>query len=321
MVAQPGADPREVIRHADSAMRDAKRAGGNRVRVYEERMRSTAGRVLQLGSALRHALERDELEVAYQPLVELAGGQIVGAEALLRWRHPELGAISPVEFIPVAEETGQIVALGDWVLEQGSAAVRAIGVRVGLAVNASALQIEDPELPRRVAELIERSGLDARDLAIEITETALLHADVRVSDTLSALKALGVSIVLDDFGTGFSSLALLKRHPVDAIKIDRHFVSGLPDDPDDIAIVSAVISMAKSLGLSVTAEGVETAEQLRGRARARRRPRPGLPARPTGRRRVAGRGLRVLDAGLALAGIDHRRCGVLPSDTTREGDR
>ena len=127
VVAQPGADPREVIRHADSAMRDAKRAGGNRVRVYEERMRSTAGRVLQLGSALRHALERGELEVAYQPLVDLKSGLIVGAEALLRWRHPELGSISPAEFIPVAEETGQIIALGDWVLEQGCAAVRALG--------------------------------------------------------------------------------------------------------------------------------------------------------------------------------------------------
>jgi diguanylate cyclase (GGDEF)-like protein/PAS domain S-box-containing protein len=248
----------EVLRDADAAMYRAKGGGKGRFEVFDARMRASLVERLQIEEDLRRALERDELRLHYQPVVSLPDGAIVGAEALVRWEHPERGLLAPAAFIAVAEESGLIVPLGTWVL--GEACRQAAAWRRTVSVNLSARQISHSD----VAELLERTlretGLDPALVELELTESVLMEqAAMR---TLVRLRELGVRLVLDDFGTGYSSLSYLKRFPIDALKIDREFIDGLGAEPEATAIVSAVLSMAQALELDVVAEGVETEAQL-----------------------------------------------------------
>jgi diguanylate cyclase (GGDEF)-like protein len=264
-LAGGGASAAEAIRCANSALYEAKRKGlGTGVYTAELHQRATVQ--LQLDSALRRAIEREELHIAYQPIVRLADDRTVAVEALLRWSHPELGAVSPADFIPAAEETGLILRLGDWVLAQAAAQARAwngpCAEPLRVAVNVSARQLADRTLPDRVERILAAESLDPALLVLEVTETALVDHDVLAAESLSRLHALGVRIELDDFGTGYSSFGRLRRLPIDAIKVDREFTAGLGTDRDATAIVTAMIGLAHGLGLSVTAEGVETEAQL-----------------------------------------------------------
>jgi EAL domain-containing protein (putative c-di-GMP-specific phosphodiesterase class I) len=212
-------------------------------------------------------IERDELRAHYQPIVSVADGSVVGLEALMRWHHDGLGPVSPLEFIPIAEDTGLIVPLGAWMLErvcrQSVLWEQELGVAPPpISVNLSARQVAHAEIVPTVAATLERNGLPGSRLALEITESVLVEEAESPWNTLESLKKLGVSLVLDDFGTGYSSLAYLKRFPVDVVKIDRTFVDGLGCDAEDSAIVRAVVGMAQALELGVVAEGVETEQQL-----------------------------------------------------------
>ncbi|MEK9133292.1 MAG: EAL domain-containing protein, partial [Pseudomonadota bacterium] len=227
--------------------------------------RRTAKR-LQLETALRHALERNELLLHYQPQVNLKTGKIIGAEALLRWQHPEMGLIPPLDFIPLAEETGLIIPIGEWVLRtacrQAQAWHRAGFSRFQVAVNLSGRQLQHRDLAKLVKKVLKETGLNPRHLDLELTESLLMH---NTGETLAAMEELhthGAAFSMDDFGTGYSSLSYLKRFPIDTLKIDQSFVRDIPTDPDDAAIAQAIIAMAHSLGIRVIAEGVETAKQL-----------------------------------------------------------
>ena len=217
-------------------------------------------------NALHRALERGEFRLFFQPIVSLSDARCVGAEALLRWQHPERGLVGPAEFIPLAEETGLIVEMGWWVLEEAARHAARWQLEhpapFQVAINLSARQLVHPDLADRVAEVIEHTGVQPASLCFEITESVLMDDAETVLDVISRVRALGVQFAIDDFGTGYSSLGYLKRFPVDSVKVDRSFVSGLGTDPGDAAIVSAVIGLAHALGLRVTAEGVETEEQL-----------------------------------------------------------
>ncbi|MBV9465497.1 MAG: EAL domain-containing protein [Solirubrobacterales bacterium] len=206
------------------------------------------------------------MRLEFQPVTDLAASETVAVEALLRWSSPSLGEVSPVEFIPVAEDTGAIIPIGAWVLRESCETIARVNESLGrsleLGVNVSAHQIANPGFALSVQQTLHHAEFPAELLTLEITETALMRPDTVTARTLRELEALGVRIVLDDFGTGFSSLCWLKDHPLDAIKVDQSFVGGLPDDPRDRAIVAAVIDMAKALGCTVTAEGVETEGQL-----------------------------------------------------------
>jgi diguanylate cyclase len=257
-----------LIKDADAAMYRAKREGGNNHQFYTEEMNVQASERLMLERDLRHALDRDELLLHYQPQVDLATGDIVGAEALLRWQHHERGLVSPADFIPVLEETGLIIPVGEWVLEE---ACRQVGAwhdsgfaQIRIAVNLSARQLPRGDLVDAVERALEESGLDPGCLELEITESLLVEdseAGLRAVDLLKNAVG-GLSISLDDFGTGYSSLSRLKALPIERLKIDRSFINGVTTDSGDSAITAAVISLAHSLRLQVTAEGVETAEQL-----------------------------------------------------------
>jgi diguanylate cyclase (GGDEF)-like protein len=266
LIAGPGADAREAIRQADGAMYEAKRAGGDRIVFFRGSRRAHEGRRLALGRELRGAETRGELAIAFQPVFELETGEITAVEALLRWNHPTLGAVSPAEFVPVAEDTGSIVPIGAWVLRESCETIRRIsevaGRPIELAVNVSGRQIAHPGFAQTVQKTLSHAQFPTAQLTLEITETALIRADAVIARTLRELEAHGVRIVLDDFGTGFSSLSWLKEHPLNAIKIDRGFVSGLAEDFRDQAIVSSLVGMSRALGCTVTAEGVETEEQL-----------------------------------------------------------
>jgi diguanylate cyclase (GGDEF)-like protein len=264
------AGPDEVLLRADTAMYRAKRAGGGRVDFYDESLREEATLRLRMESALRRALDAGELHVALQPIVALSGDQPPTVEALLRWEHPELGAVPPLTFIPIAEEVGLIGEIGEWVLREACAATARLsathGADLHVAVNLSPRQLEDRGLVDRVRAALADAGLPARRLALEITESALLAATDEVRELLAALRALGVRIVLDDFGTGYSSLSSLREHTIDAIKVDRSFVAGIGGEGGDRAIVTAIVGMAHALGCEVTGEGVEdvaTLEALR----------------------------------------------------------
>jgi diguanylate cyclase (GGDEF)-like protein/PAS domain S-box-containing protein len=258
-------DQDTLIRNADAAMYRAKEIGRNNYQFYTPEMNIRAQELLSMESNLRRALDRDEFLLHFQPKASAATGEITGVEALLRWRHPERGLVSPAEFIPVLEETGLIVPVGEWVIKAACEQVRAwqqAGITpVPVAVNLSARQFQSPRLGASIVSVIEASGIEPRFLELEITESSLMqNADSAVS-TLQFLKSRGLRISIDDFGTGYSSLAYLKRFPLDALKIDRSFVRDLTTDPDDATITRAVISMAHSLGLKVIAEGVETESQ------------------------------------------------------------
>jgi diguanylate cyclase (GGDEF)-like protein/PAS domain S-box-containing protein len=257
--------PTDLLENADAAMYRAKERGKARVEVYDESMRALTLRRLHVENALRAAIEKEQLEVFYQAEVDLLNGDITGAEALVRWRDPARGLVSPGEFIPVAEETGLIVPLGAWVLREAcreAARMRTFGFPIKIAVNLSTRQLAHPGLVRLVADTLEEMDLEPSSLCLEITETVLMQDADRAVVLLEELKALGVILSLDDFGTGYSSLSYLRRFPVDEVKVDRSFVDGLVDRPGDASIVSAVRDVTRSLGLGVVAEGIETPEQL-----------------------------------------------------------
>jgi EAL domain-containing protein (putative c-di-GMP-specific phosphodiesterase class I) len=229
-------------------------------------MQAHAARTLVLENALRRALEREQLQLYYQPLVELRTGRVTGAEALLRWRHPEFGTVSPVEFIPVAEASGLVGAIGEWVLRTAVKQLKAwfdSGLpRFSLAVNLSAMQFRHVHLPDLITEILESSQMPAEYLELELTEGAAMEDPLRAIAVMDDLHARGIRMSIDDFGTGYSSLSYLKRFHVYKLKIDQSFVRDITDDPEDKAIVSAIIHMASSLGLQTIAEGVETEGQL-----------------------------------------------------------
>lgn len=266
LVSGDEADEREAVRRAALAVADAKEEGGGTLRLLREDSRPRQERRLAVEGALRNAVERGEMSVAFQPIHDLARERVTGVEALCRWTHPELGAVCPAEFIPIAERTGQIEWLGAWVLREACLALGELQRRYGehavVGVNVSACQLRRPAFADLVTRTLRETGADPRRLVLEVTETTLLSSDPTTAATLRRLDALGCSLVLDDFGTGFCSLAVLKAHPIRGIKIDRSFVTDLPGDPGDLAIVTAIVGMADALGLNVVAEGIETPEQL-----------------------------------------------------------
>jgi diguanylate cyclase (GGDEF)-like protein len=265
MAQDPDQRAEALLRDADAAMYLAKDRGRARFEVFDEAMRDQSTERLVLENALRRAPERGELRALYQPIVRLADGSMVAAEALVRWAHPERGLLTAAQFVPLAEETGIIVPVGGWVLEEAcrqAATWLGDGKAPAVSVNLSALQLNRSDLVDTVDRALKDSGLNPDRLWLEITESVLMEdADTAVA-ALERLRGLGVHLCVDDFGTGYSSLAYLRRFPVDALKVDRSFVAGLGKDPEDSAIVEAVVSMAHSLRLSVVAEGVETDEQL-----------------------------------------------------------
>lgn len=261
-----GKEVTALIRNADTAMYQAKLNGRNDYQLYTDRLTKDADERLRLENDLRRAEERDEFELTYQPQVTLKDKRLVGVEALLYWRHPERGLISPDQFIPLAEDIGIIQQLGAWVLEtacRDAVKWRDSGLgNLRLAVNLSSRQLLDRELPDKVDDILRQTGLPSRYLELEVTESAIMEQPERCIATLERIRALGISLAIDDFGTGYSSLSYLKRLPVQKVKIDREFVSDIPHDSDDLAIVSAVIAMSHSLGLTVVAEGMEKSVQL-----------------------------------------------------------
>ncbi|MDP1900266.1 MAG: EAL domain-containing protein [Rubrivivax sp.] len=254
----------DLMRHAEAAMRAVKSSGRAHYRLHQVRAEGDRREHMRLDHAMRQALVSGRFRLHYQPQVDMASGRIVGAEALIRWRDPELGELSPSRFIPVAEDSGFIVAIGDWVLGQAvrqAALWHQRGRPLPIAINVSALQFEQTNFVDRVASVLAVSGVPASLLELELTESILLHDVEEALHRLQALHRLGVRMAIDDFGTGYSSLAYLKRFPIGKLKIDRSFVQGLPDDDSDAAIVRAILQMAKALGLKVIAEGVETEAQ------------------------------------------------------------
>ncbi len=260
-----GDDAETLLRNADTAMYQAKAIGSNNCQFYTPRMNSALLRNLQLGGLLSQALERGALSLRYQPLRDARSGRLVAAEALLRWEDQELGSISPDEFIPVAEETGLIHPIGEWVLRTAcvqSRSWRDAGYHpIRMAVNLSGQQLRRGTFADLVVQILRETGASADDLDLEITESTIMQDDLVTAKALTTLHAAGVGLTLDDFGTGYSSLSYLRRFPIDRVKIDRSFVAGSIANPDDAALTAAIIAMAHSLRLSVVAEGVETLEQ------------------------------------------------------------
>jgi diguanylate cyclase (GGDEF)-like protein len=261
----PEDTPESLLGDADAAMYRAKDRGRGRYELFDEVMRTSVMARVRMEAELRRALERGELEVWYQPVVDLATGRPTSTEALVRWAHPERGLIMPLDFIPIAEESGLIVALGMQVLEQACAQTAAwqhqLDSPIGVSVNISGRQAINPRFPAQVVAVAERSGIRAGSLALEITESVFMEEADSPVTVLGSFHEMGLALALDDFGTGYSSLSRLKRFPLDALKIDRSFVSGLERNKDDRAIVRATIDMAHAVGLTVVAEGVETSEQ------------------------------------------------------------
>ena len=266
-ISDENATPESLLRDSDAAMYRAKERGRGSIELFDEELRTRVERRMETESALRQALERNEFTVYYQPVVDLLTGAMVSAEALLRWDHPQRGAIMPDEFIPLAEETGLIVPIGAWVLEQACWQLvkwrRTVpSMSVSVAVNLSVRQTAAPDIAGVIEDVLRRTGARAEDLCLELTESIFMEDVVYFERALESLKALGVKLSIDDFGTGYSSLSYLKRFPVDAVKVDRSFVDGLGSDPHDSALVAAILAMAAALDLEVTAEGVETHDQL-----------------------------------------------------------
>ena len=260
-------DSENLLKNADTAMYRVKQEGGNGYRFFTPEMNTLAVGRLETESGLRRAQEREEFVVYYQPKLDLRSGAIIGAEALLRWQHPERGLVAPSEFIPILEETGQIEQVGVWVLQTVCRQIKqwqgAAMPALNVAVNLSGRQLQRNNLSSTIAEILDETGLDPRFLELEVTESMLMHDAQYAVDMLMQIRAKGVvHIDVDDFGTGYSSLSYLKRFPIDALKLDKSFVDGLPHDEDDIAICRAVIALAHSLKLRVIAEGVEHDDQL-----------------------------------------------------------
>lgn len=262
-----GEDPDRLVRNAEAAMYQMVERGGNGLRYYSAEMSAKTAERLRIETGLHQALEgtKGEFLLHYQPQVSLKNGAVMGVEALLRWRHPEFGLVSPATFIPVAEETGQIAAIGEWALRTACAQAMAwhkLGLSMRMSVNLSARQFLDPALVETVKRVLAETKLDPRLLELEVTESILIRRGEGVGDALRALKATGLSLAIDDFGTGYSSLGYLKHLPIDRLKIDQSFVHDVATDKDDTTIVVTVIALAHGLGMKVIAEGVETTKQL-----------------------------------------------------------
>ena len=256
-----GRDAPTLMRNAEAAMHQAKEAGRGQYRFYAPDMNARGHELLALETELRRALERDQFVLHYQPQVDLRTRRIHAAEAVIRWHHPQRGMVSPAHFVPMLEETGLIVPVGDWVLRQACADAARLGLRV--SVNVSAPQFEDPNLVDRIGEILGGAGCTPNWLELEITENILMRDGASATAVLERLHELGVRLAVDDFGTGYSSLAYLKRFPLDVLKIDQTFIQDVTDDLDDAAIVEASISLSHKLGLEAVAEGVESRAQLR----------------------------------------------------------
>lgn len=263
---QDGSDPDVLLRSAESATGNAQAAGGNAYRFYSSELYAIAVETLHLRNALRQAIERREFHLGFQPRVDVSSGAIRGMEVLLRWNHPELGLVPPAKFIPIAEQAGIIDTIGEWVLREACLQMKAwlaAGVKpFRLAVNLSARQLRRADLGERIAAILRETDFDARHLELEITESTLMEDPDRAVLLLKSLRAMGIQITLDDFGMEYSCLGYLKQFPLDYMKIDQAFMRGVPKERDDAAIVKAIITLAKNLGLHVIAEGVETGEQL-----------------------------------------------------------
>jgi diguanylate cyclase (GGDEF)-like protein len=259
-----GQEPEELFRNAQFAVKQAKVAG--KPQVYEPKQATEARRRFSIETELRRALDKDQLKLFYQPLINLKSGEVAGFEALARWTHDDRGEISPTEFIPVAEESGLILQLGRWAMDKAAQTLadwdRKSGEKLPLyvGVNLSAIQVARDDIAAVVASALKSSGLTGDRLTLELTESSIVQDPVRATRVFDALKALDATVAMDDFGTGYSSLAYLQRLPIDVLKIDKSFVSGMMVDPDAVAIVRAVLSLAEALGMSTTAEGIETVE-------------------------------------------------------------
>ena len=259
-------DDQGLLREADIAMYRAKSGGGNAIEFFTPEMNERAVRRMQIESHLQRALDLDEFEVYYQPIVRLPDGQLMGVEALLRWNNPVLGSVSPAEFIPLAERSGIIEPIGAWVLETACRQVKewqdAEWPDLRVAVNLSPRELDRGDAVKMIARALDRSGLPAKSLEVEVTERVLLDDVERVSATFRQIKELGVGLCIDDFGTGYSSLSYLRNYPFDVLKIDRAFIHDATRHNSGVALLRAILAMAESLGLKVVAEGVETKTQM-----------------------------------------------------------
>lgn len=266
MTPDDGDEAQALIMNAEAAMSSAKRSGGNGLTFYAHEMSASSAEKLVLETHLRHAVQRSELFLNYQPILNGSTGRTSGVEALLRWRHPQRGVIPPDRFIPLADESGLIVEIGAWVMREACTQGRIWheqGMQdLSMSVNVSAVQFAQPRLLETVRTTLEDTGFPAEKLVLEITESVLMKDAETTIGMLKALKNMGVRISMDDFGTGYSSLSYLKRFPIDIVKIDKSFVRDINDDPDDAAIIRVIIALARSLRLTTVAEGVETPEQL-----------------------------------------------------------
>jgi EAL domain-containing protein (putative c-di-GMP-specific phosphodiesterase class I) len=261
-----GDNASDLMKNADIAMYSAKKLGRNNYQYYSRKLNEAAVHKLEIESRLRRAVEKGELELFYQPQVDLATGNICGAESLLRWRDPELGAISPEVFVPIAEEYGLIVPISEWVIvqacRQASKWQATCPNPITMSINVSAVHFNGQELESLVSRTLKQTGLDPASIELELTETGILHDPDLAIKTMAAFRDMGVRLSLDDFGTGYSSLSYVMNLPIDKLKIDRSFILNMEEDKRGAAIVSAIIAMAHSLGLSVIAEGVEKESHL-----------------------------------------------------------
>ncbi len=251
-----------LLKSVDLALHRAKEQGPGKVCYFTPEIENEFNEQIKLEAALRSALSNNQFELHYQPIFDIQTQSIISFEALLRWRHPEGGLVPPAEFIPTAERAGLINTIGEWVIQEACAAAANWPNEIGVAVNLSPAQFRDSKLPFRVAAALAKSGLDARRLELEVTESVLLESSERITDALQQLKALGISLAMDDFGTGYSSLSYLQNYPFDKIKIDRSFIMKLDDDIRGKAIFGAILDLAHALHMRTTAEGIETEEQL-----------------------------------------------------------
>jgi len=265
MYPSEGRNEQSLMKNADIAMYRAKEDGKNNYKFYSEEINIHTFERMALETSLRRGLERNEFFLHYQAKLDLHTKRVTGVEALVRWQHPDLGVVPPVQFIPLAEETGLIVPIGKWVLNT-ACAQNVAWQREGLpplsmAVNLSARQFADEDLVKDIADALENSGMTPELLELELTESMVIQNPERAGKVLAEIKRLGVRLAIDDFGVGYSSLTHLKRFPIDTLKVDRSFIHDLPQDPEDKAICQAIIAMGKSLNLTVVAEGVETLDQ------------------------------------------------------------